>query len=96
MARAIFSSAWDDAYAYAYAAIRYVERTPIEASRVDKVEDYVWSRAAHHCGVVDGDILEGKVEEGRLCGSDSFIDRLESLTKRSLHYRPQGRPTKEA
>jgi len=74
MARAIFLLALDDAHAYA--AIRYVERNPVEASRLDKAVDYVWSRATHHCGVVDGDVLEGKVEKGRPCGSDSFIDRL--------------------
>ena len=120
-----FSSALDEAYTYA--AIRYVERNPVEASMVDKAEDYVWSSAAHHCGLVDSkalmnrannvvgvvekqwsawlavaenkivtDVLERNVEKGLPCGSESFIDRLERLTKRSLRYRPQGRPTKEA
>ena len=42
------------------------------------------------------DVLERNVEKGLPCGSESFIDRLERLTKRSLRYRPQGRPTKEA
>ena len=49
MARAVFLLVLDDAYAYA--TIRYVERNPVEASRVDRAEDYVWSRAAHHCGL---------------------------------------------
>ena len=125
MARTIFLSALDEAHTYA--AIRYVERNPVEARLVDKAEDYIWSSPAHHCGLVDSkalmnrannvvgvaktkwsawlavvenkivtDVLERNVEKGLACGSESFIDRLERLTKRSLRYRPQGRPTKEA
>ena len=125
MARTIFLSALDEAHTYA--AIRYVERNPVEARLVDKAEDYIWSSPAHHCGLVDSkalmnrannvvgvaktkwsawlavvenkivtDVLARNVEKGLACGSESFIDRLERLTKRSLRYRPQGRPTKEA
>ena len=102
-----FSSALDEAHTYA--ATRYVERNPVEASMVDKAEDYIWSSAAHHCGFVDSkalmnrannvvgvaktkwsawlavaenkivtDVLERNVEKGLPCGSESFIDRLES------------------
>lgn len=43
-----FSSALDDAYAWA--AIRYVERNPVRARMVQRAEDYPWSSAAAHCG----------------------------------------------
>jgi hypothetical protein len=51
MARAIFSSALDEAHADA------VERNPVEASMEDKAEDYVWSIATHHSGLVDSEVL---------------------------------------
>jgi len=119
-----FSSALDEPYTYS--AIRYVERNPVEAAMVEKAEDYPWSSAAHHCGLVANDvlsnransvvgisesgwsewlataenkavmkILERNVEKGLPCGKDSFIDKLEQLTNRSLRYRPQGRPMKK-
>jgi len=119
-----FSSALDEAHTHA--AIRYVERNPGEAGMVEQAQAYVWSSAAHHCGLVDNDalfnransvvgvstekwsewlataenkaitaVLERNIDKGLPCGSDSFIDRLEKLTKRSLRYRPQGRPVKE-
>jgi len=43
-----FSSALDEAYAWA--AIRYVERNPVRARMVERAEDYPWSSAAAHCG----------------------------------------------
>jgi putative transposase len=117
-----FSSALDDAHTHS--AIRYVERNPVEAGMVEKAEDYTWSSAAHHCGLVDSalsnkanslinisqsdwsqwlsiaenktvtDVLERNVEKGLPCGSDDFIDKLEQVSKRSLRYRPRGRPVK--
>ncbi|GFO71752.1 putative transposase [Bathymodiolus japonicus methanotrophic gill symbiont] len=38
------------------------------------------------------DIIRRNVEKGLPCGNDNFISRLELLAKRSLRYKPQGRP----
>jgi putative transposase len=46
-----FSSALDEAHTYS--AIRYVERNPVEAAMVEKAEDYKWSSAGFHCGLVE-------------------------------------------
>ncbi len=40
-----------------YAAIRYVEKNPVRAGLVQKPEDYKWSSARGHCGIVSDDIL---------------------------------------
>jgi len=37
-------------------------------------------------------IIERNIEKGLPCGSDGFIDRLEIAVKRSLRFKPQGRP----
>ncbi|MDX2426869.1 MAG: transposase [Cycloclasticus sp.] len=118
-----FSSALDETYTCS--TIRYVERNPVQANMLGEAEQYRWSSAAYHCGLVDSSLLsplpqeyktvsseewsdwlalpESKetvevvhrnTEKGLPCGSVDFIDRLERLAKRSLHYRPQGRPNK--
>jgi len=43
--------------AHTYAAIRYVERNPVEASMEDKAEDYVESSATHQSSLVDSEVL---------------------------------------
>ena len=53
-----FSSALDEPYTYS--AIRYVERNPVEAGMVEKAEDYAWSSAAHHCGLVRNEVLSNR------------------------------------
>ena len=53
-----FSSALDDAYLWA--AIRYVERNPVRARIVRKAENYRWSSAAGHCGLIDDPVLTRK------------------------------------
>jgi putative transposase len=40
------------------------------------------------------DLLRRNVNKGLPCGSDDFVRRLESVTGRELHYRPQGRVMK--
>lgn len=50
-----FSSPLDEAYAWS--AIRYVERNPLRAGMVKKAEDYQWSSAAAHCGLVNAPFL---------------------------------------
>ena len=50
-----FSSPLDDAYTWS--AIRYVERNPVRAGLVERAEDYPWSSAAAHCGLVNNPML---------------------------------------
>jgi REP-associated tyrosine transposase len=38
-------------------AIRYVERNPVRAGMVDRAEEYLWSSAAHHCGLRGDSLL---------------------------------------
>ena len=45
MARTIFTSPLDDAYLWA--AVRYVERSPVRAGMVKHAENYRWP-SAHH------------------------------------------------
>ena len=41
------------------------------------------------------DIIQRNIEKGLPCGNDNFIDKLEAVAKRSLRYKPQGRPFKK-
>ena len=50
-----FSSILDDTHLYA--AIRYVENNPVRAGIVREPEDYTWSSARGHCGIVSDGIL---------------------------------------
>ena len=45
------SSALDDAHTYS--AFRHIERNPVEADIVKNAEDYKWSSAGFHCGLVE-------------------------------------------
>jgi len=54
-ARPFFSSALDELDPYS--ALRYVEQNPVKATMEDKAEDYVWSSAVHHCGLVGSETL---------------------------------------
>lgn len=40
------------------------------------------------------EIIRRNVEKGLPCGNDGFIAKLEGVAKRSLRYKPQGRPIK--
>ncbi len=53
-----FSSALDETYLWA--AVRYVERNPVRAKIVRKPENYRWSSAAAHCGLIDDPVLTRK------------------------------------
>jgi putative transposase len=46
-----------DRQAFLWKAVRYVERNPLRAGMVRRAEDYVWSSAAHHCGMRPDDPL---------------------------------------
>jgi len=118
-----FSSALDEAYTHS--AIRYVELNPVRAGMVARAEDYVWSSAQAHLGLVKSELLSNifarynpasteewaaylqeagqpehieilnrNIEKGLPCGHEGFVNRLEKLTKRSLSFKPVGRPKK--
>jgi putative transposase len=42
---------------HAWAAIRYVERNPVQARMVRRAENYAWSSAAAHCGMREDPVL---------------------------------------
>ena len=44
-----------------WAAIRYVERNPVRAGMVQRAENYRWSSARAHCGLVYDPLLEGNL-----------------------------------
>lgn len=46
-----FSSPLDEVYTWS--AIRYVEQNPVRVGIVEKAEEYLWSSAAAHCGLID-------------------------------------------
>ena len=50
-----FSAPLDESYCWH--AIRYVERNPLRAKLVERAEDYPWSSAAAHCGLVTVPVL---------------------------------------
>ncbi|MBN1534147.1 MAG: transposase [Spirochaetes bacterium] len=50
-----YSSILDDRHLYA--AIRYVETNPVRAGLVRSPEEYPWSSARGHCGIVSDSIL---------------------------------------
>jgi putative transposase len=50
-----FSSALDEAWFCA--AVRYVERNPVRAQMVRQAEDYPWSSAGAHCGLLTDSLL---------------------------------------
>ena len=64
-------------------------------SSMNDVEESAWSEwlSSSEKESVEN-IIERNIEKGLPCGSDGFIDRLEVATKRSLRFKPQGRPIK--
>lgn len=58
------------------------------------IEDWsAWLREPEKHEEVD--ILRRNTHKGLPCGNESFISRLETVLKRSLRFRPPGRPMKE-
>jgi len=51
-----------------------------------------WLALPERQGVVD--VIQRNVEKGLPCGNDGFISELEVIAKKSLRYKPQGRPFK--
>ena len=122
MAGTFFSAPLDECYFWR--AIRYVERNPVRAGLVERAEDYIWSSAAAHCGLVNNPLLEplptencissegwsawltvedvaddlkllrAATSSGRPCGSQEFVEEMETLLGRPLQAKPRGRPRK--
>jgi putative transposase len=61
-----FSSPLDGAY-FAN-AVRYVELNPVRAGMVGKAEDYEWSSAAGHCGLVEDRVVKRGMRPALLSG----------------------------
>ncbi|HEY3379897.1 MAG TPA: transposase [Armatimonadota bacterium] len=90
-----FSTALDEAYFWH--AIRYVERNPVRADLVERAEDYSYSSAAGHCGLIHDPLLEPLPAEtmigpagwsGWLAGEDG--DELFALRASTASGRPCG------
>lgn len=108
-------------------AVRYVELNPVRAGLSKHAEEYEWSSAAAHCGLLDDPVVDQRPrsplfkgindwskwlasglpgEFVRLirqnerqnlpCGSTEFVARLERIAGRSLTFRPQGKPPRQA
>jgi putative transposase len=52
-----------------------------------------WLASAESQDVTD--LIQRNIEKGLPCGNDNFIDKLELIAKKSLRYKPQGRPFKD-
>jgi putative transposase len=52
-----------------------------------------WLALPENKGVID--IIQRNIEKGLPCGDDNFITALEAVAKKSLRYKPQGRPLKQ-
>ncbi len=69
-----FSSPLDEIYTWS--AIRYTERNPVRAGMVDKAEDYVWSSAAAHCGLMESSLLATLPQTDRAVSEGEWSDWL--------------------
>jgi len=92
-----FSCPLDESYFWQ--AIRYVERNPLRARITERAEEYRWSSAAAHCGLVTDPLLAPLPAEnmiapdgwsGWLDGEDG--DELLILRAGTLSGRPCGSP----
>ena len=91
---------------------------------MERAEDYTWSSAAAHCGLVNSPLLEplptgncittegwsvwlagedvaddltflrAATSSGHPCGSQEFVEEMETLLGRPLQAKPRGRPRK--
>lgn len=65
---------------------------PASMNGVSQDEWSDWLTLRENTGVTN--IIQRNIEKGLPCGDDAFIDSLETSAKRSLRYKPQGRPVK--
>ena len=78
---------------YLFAAVRYVERNPVEAGLVQKAEDYAWSSAkAHVCGDLDP-ILSPSFMTEAIRNWSEYLRKPDDLQTRQLNrHIKTGRP----
>ncbi len=95
-----FSSPLDDAYTWSSAAAHCgLKVEPFLATLPDSMEGISqeywpeWLALSENQNMIA--VIQRNIEKGLPCGNDKFIDRLEVVAKRSLRYKPQGRPFKE-
>ncbi|RLA23028.1 MAG: transposase [Gammaproteobacteria bacterium] len=67
-------------------------KLPISLNGVSQDKWAEWLSLVENSDVTN--IIQRNIEKGLPCGSDNFIDQLEIVAKRSLRYKPQGRPSK--
>ncbi len=70
-----------------------LETLPSSMNRVSQENWSKWLALPEKQDV--SDIIQRNIEKGLPCGNDNFIKKLEAVAKRSLRYKPQGRPFKE-
>ena len=83
-----------------WAAVRYVERNPVRAGIVPWAQDYRWSSAAYHCGLLKEDLLVGPAAplKGSLADWSSWLaepdrdPRLVYLRRKSRQSQPNRNP----
>jgi putative transposase len=90
-----FSCTLDEAHFWA--AVRYVERNPVRAGMAYRAEDYSWSSAQAHCGLVSDDLLdggwppEGVIQDWSRWLGEGYDVRMErSIRDRTFTGRPCG------
>ena len=69
-----FSSPLDEAYTWS--TIRYVERNPVEAAMTTQSEQYRWSSAAAHCGLIEDPMLAALPDSMKGVSQDQWSDWL--------------------
>jgi len=92
-----YSCPLDDTHLWA--AVRYVERNPVQAGLVERAEDYRWSSAACHCGLRQEPLLSsawppaGVVDDWSSWMADGTEDANIDMIRRNTHTgRPCGGP----
>jgi putative transposase len=82
--------------AHTWAAIRYVERNPVRAGVVERAEEYRWSSARGHCGLVSDALLTGNlpldlsVENWSVWLAGADADPEQTIRERTYSGRPCG------
>lgn len=90
-----FSCVLDESHFWA--AVRYVERNPVRAGMVVRAEDYRWSSAAAHCGLVVDSLLDadwqpsGVIHNWSMWLAEDYDTKVEqSIRERTFTGRPCG------
>lgn len=81
-------------------AVRYVEQNPVRAKMVENAEDYVWSSARPHCGLVEDPVLDrnfppaGLIPDWRLWLQPELsvqeLEKIRNATSKGIPYSSEG------